>query len=130
MKTSKQSKHCPKCTSDLQSIDFNGVEIDRCTGCFGLWFDHLEKDDLQQLKGAEHIDIGDVFVGAIYNEVNHVKCPKCRTEMRHITHHEPFEIKFESCPNCLGKFFDAGEFRDYLGDEILAQFKQVLEQPC
>ncbi len=119
---------CPKCLSDMEVIEFNGVEIDRCTDCFGMWFDHLEKEDLKNLKGAESIDIGDDFIGARYNEILDVPCPVCKTKMTHVLRTDPFEIKFESCPSCHGAYFDAGEFRDYMEEEIFAEFQDVVRQ--
>jgi Zn-finger nucleic acid-binding protein len=46
---------CPKCLSDMETITFNDVEIDRCLDCYGIWFDHLERSRLAGLKGAESI---------------------------------------------------------------------------
>ena len=106
---------------------FNDVEVDRCADCYGLFFDHLEKESLKKMKGAEDIDVGDEFVGARYNEILDVPCPKCKAKMDHILHTAPFEIKFEKCPECKGTFFDAGEFRDYLEEEIYEQFQDVIE---
>jgi uncharacterized protein len=112
----------------MEVIDYQGIEIDRCTDCFGMWFDHLEKEDLKTLEGADSIDIGDEFVGARYNEILDVPCPKCKVKMTHVLHTEPFEIKFESCPQCRGAFFDAGEFRDYMEEEIFEQFQDIVRQ--
>ncbi|MCH7741400.1 MAG: zf-TFIIB domain-containing protein [Proteobacteria bacterium] len=117
---------CPKCLSDMEVIDYKGIEIDRCTECFGMWFDHLEREDLKSLEGADEIDIGDEFVGARYNEILDVPCPKCKVKMDHVLHTEPFEIKFESCPQCHGAYFDAGEFKDYMEDEIFEQFQDIV----
>ncbi len=119
---------CPKCLKDMEVIDFNGIEIDRCIECFGMFFDHLEKEDLRSLKGAETIDIGDEFVGARLNEIVDVPCPVCKVKMNHVLQTEPFEIKFESCPTCRGAFFDAGEFRDYMEDEIFDQFQEIVRK--
>jgi Zn-finger nucleic acid-binding protein len=55
---------CPKCEHELEVVSFNDIEVDRCTNCMGIWFDHHEQDALKQLQGAENIDIGDEFVGA------------------------------------------------------------------
>lgn len=128
---------CPKCLSDMEVIDYQGIEIDRCTDCFGMFFDHLEKDDLKTLEGVESIDVGDEFVGARYNEILDVPCPKCKVKMNHVLHTDyighnsapskPYEIKFESCPNCHGAFFDAGEFSDYMEDEIFDQFQDIVQ---
>ncbi len=35
--------NCPKCASEFEKISFGDVEVDRCLGCHGLWFDMLEK---------------------------------------------------------------------------------------
>lgn len=117
---------CPKCLADMEVVNFNNVEVDRCSRCYGLFFDHLEEETLKEMEGAEGIDIGDDFVGARYNQILDVACPKCRTRMDSIAHSDPFEIKFERCPACKGLFFDAGEFRDYLADEVFDQFQDVV----
>jgi len=117
---------CPKCRSVMEKIRYVGVAIDRCTSCRGLWFDNLEKEDLKNLKGAESIDIGDEFIGATFNEVKDSPCPRCDVPMSQVIVLDPFEIKFEVCDACHGNFFDAGEFRDYLDDEIFEQFQALV----
>lgn len=122
---------CPKCKGQMEMIIYNGIEIDRCEQCHGLWFDHLEKEDLKNLEGSESIDVGDEFMGAAryntrYNQIREITCPKCQSEMRHIVNHDPWEIHFESCPKCHGSFFDAGEFRDYMEDQIFQQFQRLI----
>lgn len=119
---------CPKCLGSMKPLMFNDVEVDRCTNCFGLFFDHLEKETLKKMEGAQELDTGDEFLGATYNEILDVPCPKCKTKMDHVLHSDPFEIKFEQCPDCKGVFFDAGEFRDYLEDEIYEQFQDIVDQ--
>lgn len=119
---------CPKCLGAMKTANLNDIEIDRCEKCHGLFFDHLEKEILRSVQGAESIDIGDEFVGARLNEILDVACPKCQTKMEHVLHTDPFEIKFECCPACKGIYFDAGEFRDYLEDEVYQQFQKVIEQ--
>jgi len=119
---------CPKCVGSMGTVNLNDVEIDRCEKCHGLFFDHLEKETLQGMQGAESIDIGDEFIGARFNEILDVACPKCQTKMEQVRHTDPFEIKFESCPSCKGIYFDAGEFKDYLEDEIYQQFQEVIDQ--
>lgn len=116
---------CPKCTHDMQTVTVDDIDIDRCTRCFGIWFDRLEKEDLRKLEGAEEIDIGDEFVGAQYDQIQEINCPKCQIPALHVETEAPC-IRFEKCPACGGSFFDAGEFRDYLEDEILEQFRSLL----
>lgn len=117
---------CPKCLSAMEAIVYSGIEIDRCTECFGLLFDHLEKEDLMAIKGAERIDIGDDIVGARFNEILDVVCPKCKVKMDHVVEQQPHEIKFESCPECHAAWFDAGEFRDYMQEDAFAQLQHMV----
>ena len=84
------------------------------------------EEDLKKLRGAEAVDVGDEFVGARYDQIQQIDCPKCGTKALHIEVEDPF-IRFEKCPACGGSFFDAGEFRDYLEDEIFEQFQALLD---
>jgi hypothetical protein len=37
---------CPKCGSDMKEEHLEGIEVDRCTLCNGLYFDHGELETL------------------------------------------------------------------------------------
>jgi Zn-finger nucleic acid-binding protein len=37
---------CPKCDGRLKEISYEGVQIDRCTKCNGIWLDAGELDRL------------------------------------------------------------------------------------
>ena len=41
---------CPKCGMDLNEIDYQGVKIDKCFGCEGVWLDGGELEALTNLK--------------------------------------------------------------------------------
>ena len=48
-KQKKKETHwmkCPKCGSGLEEINFQGVMIDRCPDCQGIWLDHGELEIL------------------------------------------------------------------------------------
>ena len=42
---------CPKCGYDLESIDYDGVTVDRCTKCAGIWLDPGELEALRKVEG-------------------------------------------------------------------------------
>jgi hypothetical protein len=42
--------HCPKCGSDLTTVKFRGLEIDKCYTCNGTW---LDEGELEKLAGKE-----------------------------------------------------------------------------
>jgi len=118
---------CPKCQSQFETITFQEIEVDRCLGCRGLWFDMLEKEDLVRIEGSEAIDIGSDQVGKKYRDMEDVKCPHCKVEMLPMVDKDQFHIKYESCPICYGTFFDAGEFRDLKENSVLERFMHMLQ---
>jgi uncharacterized protein len=116
---------CPKCISPMIKVRFNGIEVDRCTDCHGLWFDEFEKDDLLKIKGSEKIDIGDAKVGREFDQVNCVFCPRCGTRMVRMAALEQPHIRFEHCTVCAGCFLDAGEFRDLKHHSLIDILKDL-----
>lgn len=51
----KQKIHwmkCPKCGEDMNEVEMDGLKVDRCTVCDGIYFDKGELDLL--LESREH----------------------------------------------------------------------------
>ena len=104
--------HCPKCHSAMDQIQFEGIEVDRCSGCEGLWFDAMEDRDLRGRNGVDRPDVGDPQKGAELDGKAVVDCPRCKVRMVRMVDRQYPHIWYESCPVCFGSFFDAGEFKD------------------
>lgn len=116
---------CPKCAATMQPIQHGGVEVDRCSGCQGLWFDAFEHEELRELAGSDAIDAGPAPTGTQATAT--VSCPRCDVAMiRMVVAGQP-HIAYESCGVCHGVYFDAGEFRDFreetFGERLRASFK-------
>ena len=47
---------CPKCGADMRTYERNGVVVDQCTGCRGLF---LDRGELERLVDAESRYYGD-----------------------------------------------------------------------
>ena len=120
--------NCPKCSAAMEKVQYESIEVDRCTDCKGIWFDMLEQEHLKALEGSEEIDIGDPEVGKQTNIVDQINCPVCDTRMIRMVDGRQPHIWFESCTVCYGVFFDAGEFRDYKQETILDFFKDLFSQ--
>ena len=120
--------NCPKCSASMEKVQYESIEVDRCTDCRGIWFDMLEQEHLKALEGSEEIDIGDPEVGKQSNIIDHITCPVCDTRMIRMVDGQQPHIWFESCTVCYGVFFDAGEFRDYKQENILDFFKDLFSQ--
>lgn len=116
---------CPKCESEMKRVTFNDIEVDRCDGCEGIWFDMLEHEELKQMKGSEAIDTGSPEKGKEFNKIDKIKCPKCHSAMIRMVDNSQPHIWYESCGVCYGVFFDAGEFSDFKDHSISDFFKRL-----
>ncbi len=103
---------CPKCRADMEQIKIDGVEIDRCSSCQGLWFDLGELERLRDSKTAKAIDIGDPAGGKLQNAIDRYACPRCGGSMIRMVDPQQSHIWYEQCGSCHGSYFDAGEFAD------------------
>jgi uncharacterized protein len=104
---------CPKCQAQMEVVQFEEVEVDRCVRCGGLWFDVLEHEELRGRAGAETIDTGPRWQAAMHDVQRKVFCPTDGTLMVRMVNAAQPHIWVESCPVCHGTFFDAGEFSDF-----------------
>jgi acetyl-CoA carboxylase beta subunit len=46
---------CPKCGADLLTEEYQGIHVDRCTKCDGIWFDAGEVEQLLENQTQEGI---------------------------------------------------------------------------
>ena len=114
--------NCPKCHAAMEPVDFEGITVDRCTACRGIWFDAKEHGALKEMKGAQAIDTGDEVTGRRMDAITAINCPRCQTPMITRTGVDHHHITFEVCTTCNGAYLDAGEFtalksytfRDYI----------------
>jgi Zn-finger nucleic acid-binding protein len=117
---------CPKCCSDMEEVDINGIMIDRCGLCNGLWFDEGEIETLRDRKMAAAIDIGSTATGKQHNSMDQYPCPRCGGSMAKVVDPQQKHIWYETCDDCSGSFFDAGEFRDLAELTVSDIFKRLV----
>lgn len=102
---------CPKCTKSMERVTFEGTTVDRCTGCYGIWFNALELDAIVRHRGARKLDIGSAEVGKEMDSTNRIDCPNCRGPMLRLVNSRHPDVRYEQCSACGGSFLDAGELR-------------------
>jgi PAT family beta-lactamase induction signal transducer AmpG len=117
---------CPKCRSDMQQIDIDGTVIDRCHSCSGIWFDEGEVEALSNKESADAIDNGTTNTGKQHNSIDQYRCPRCGGHMEKKVDQQQRHIWYETCFDCNGSFFDAGEFRDLAQVTISDFFKRLI----
>ena len=52
---------CPKCGMDLVTIDFKGVQIDRCPCCEGVWLDTGELETISEMEPSRLDKLFNIF---------------------------------------------------------------------
>lgn len=117
--------NCPKCEAAMEKKVFKDIEIDRCTGCGGLWFDMLEADNLRKLEDSEQIDTSPRRPKEV-DAVRKIACPRCKSTMIQMVDKIHRKLRYEGCPTCHGVFFDAGEFRQFKAETVMERFWRVL----
>ena len=89
-----------------------GVEIDKCPRCAGIFLDWGELTNLLQQTGIEEVDVdmrGEQTEQAL--DEQSASCSRCEGApvMRPVT--TRFGVRLDTCGKCGGTFLDAGEFR-------------------
>lgn len=116
---------CPKCRADMEPVEYEGTQIDRCTICQGIWFDAGEIEILKDKKAAAAIDIGDKKIGRQSNSIDRYDCPRCGGAMVRVVDPVQNHIWYETCGGCNGSYLDAGELRDLSSRSISDFFKSL-----
>jgi PAT family beta-lactamase induction signal transducer AmpG len=117
---------CPKCRADMEQIDYEGTEIDRCLYCSGIWFDAGEIEILSNKQAATALDTGNQRETKHLNQLDQYGCPRCGGEMKQVVDAKQTHIWYETCAECNGSFFDAGEFLDLSTHTFSDYFKRLV----
>jgi hypothetical protein len=99
---------CPACKTPLVVLEHDGVEVDYCVDCRGVWLDAGELDllfgDREMTRG--YLTAGDL---APHSPEAPRICPICdRLMAKHGTAGEP-PVLYDQCRSGHGLWFDRGE---------------------
>ena len=97
---------CPRCQSaQLELKDLQGIEVDKCPQCQGLWLDHHELDQLEDLVLDDDRLKGTMVYAQRGSEIS---CPKCRGAMSTFNY-RAYDLPIDFCDEGHGFWLDAGE---------------------
>jgi membrane associated rhomboid family serine protease len=124
---------CPVDGNDLERVAFQGIEVDVCRKCGGIWFDHGELDDVMREAMAQPQSVArlDPQAGATIKQTPHRQptCPRCQKAMVPEIFGRVSNIELDRCPQCSGQWADGGELSalvEYLHDPGESQRMQKL----
>jgi Zn-finger nucleic acid-binding protein len=103
---------CPDCKNAMITLELEGVEIDYCTSCGGIW---LDAGELELLLGEPEKARGllDSFRIESRSSEKAKKCPICDKKMQKIVvgSSKPV-LLIDKCRRGDGLWFDKGELQD------------------
>jgi Zn-finger nucleic acid-binding protein len=125
--------NCPKCGTD--TLDpfgmIEGVNVDFCGGCKGIWFDEGELAFYTEMP-ADLPELGAVLARG--KSTDH-RCPHCSgTRLVEVPYVGTLRPLLDVCPTCRGVFVDRGELPEIerlsvrcRGTEVIGTVAKQLE---
>ncbi len=107
--------NCIKCAGTLIRVTIEDVEVDRCDGCGGIWFDAGE---LQRVRGKRDIELlRSKARPRRDDDERRARCPRCQGEglLVQVASWDA-DIHIDTCAVCGGQWLDAGELELLRGE--------------
>lgn len=126
---------CPRCTSQqLEALLFDGVAVDHCRGCGGLWLDHRVFAQLQRHEAANApmmLRLSELpRPSSTPHAKTYIPCPECGSLMNRRNFAGCSGVIVDECRR-HGVWFDAGELAtimQFIRDGGLDRARAKLEQ--
>lgn len=117
---------CPRCENPLIVLELNGIEIDYCTDCDGIW---LDSGELELLLG-DHKKADDFLHSFKRNKnINEkkMKCPVCGSKMNKVEIEGVEPIVIDECSKYCGLWFDSGELLEVVKKGSFGEDDKVIK---
>lgn len=104
---------CPRCNKLLQTEIIKdikeNIEVDTCSTCGGIWFDHRELSKIDKIAEPTFFEIRKIPKTKEQMKILH--CPSCNDsiELHKAEHPRDKKVIIDYCPNCKGIWLDKGE---------------------
>jgi len=111
-KARETSMKCPSCNTDLVLIKRDGIAMESCPSCKGMW---LSRQELEQLED-EAFDLGDDKKGSLMLEAiddSAHQCPQCSQPMRTFDYRE-YDLALDFCGAGHGFWLNADDDKKVL----------------
>jgi len=112
---------CPRCKIPMMIVQYEGIELDLCVDCRGVWFDRGELLLLFGGSEREMLELRQERIASLpqaQTSEQRRKCPLCRRKMRKLLVGPEESVLIDACPDGEGLWFDGGEV-EALGKQYL-----------
>lgn len=131
---------CPKCGRELLEFTYQGIRIDQCSNCDGIWLDPGELEVLKRVRKGlllshefiakwvrakereEHLSQEERQALRVFSSM---RCPRCSSSLEEMEEHG---VLVDRCTQCQGTWLDVSEIDSIAGVEhgILARLHRFL----
>jgi Zn-finger nucleic acid-binding protein len=121
------AERCGKCGGDFSALFLDGMIVDRCSSCRGVWLDHAE---LERILGRASESAPTMLPSSDFKQAPLDalvgSCPTCRVGL--LAHEVPGQpASLEVCPHCYGVWFDHEELRLLSHDDVVTWLRYLLD---
>ena len=108
---------CSGCQAEMQELELDGVLIDRCERCGGVWLDAGEAADLvkksptprEELQKKKLELLRQWKVAAVDPREVDRACPRCDVNLVRVNYQDIPGLQVDKCPDDCGMYLDQGE---------------------
>ncbi len=108
---------CANGCGSLETVLYEGITIDTCNSCMGVWLDYSELSHIVKTKDESW---SNSYIESIKNEINipgipdiekerTLLCPKCNEHMPPVNYQYSSGVIVNSCKSNHGVWLDSGE---------------------
>jgi Zn-finger nucleic acid-binding protein len=99
---------CLKCDGKLRQVEVDGVMVDQCERCAGIWFDSGELARVLGMKSVEALK--SLAHGHPGDDTKRGSCPRCSGQGKLVQVASLIsDIHIDTCAVCGGQWLDGGE---------------------
>ena len=115
--------NCPNCSVTLVAMKRDGIDMETCPSCRGMWLTRQEMEELED----EAFDLGDDKKGSrVFDSTADTrKCPECRKPMNR-SEYRFYDLEIDFCGEGHGFWLEADEDKRVL--ELMKKEETDLER--
>jgi Zn-finger nucleic acid-binding protein len=113
---------CPKCDGQLRAENYQGLLINRCDKCSGIWLNYPELEELEDKIWSDEELKGTLEFNPVNSTLN---CPQCNSLMTKFNYRYS-DLIIDTCPNMHGFWLDSGEEKRV--EQLMKEDKAAIER--
>lgn len=112
---------CPGCGAELAKARRDGMDVEQCPSCHGMWLTPQELDRLED----ERFDLGKKGTLVFNPEPSGRQCPVCAGKLQTFDYRD-YDLQLDMCGEGHGFWLDAGEDKRVL--ELMRKEERSLQR--